>query len=287
MTVRNQIVGVLRFSYPATGGFSVSGLDAPALEAHLYDEARLARRFAYLETIALPSLAAQTDGDFRLVILGGASLPFRHRKRLRALAEATPWLEVVFLERMGALAAAKRAFRRGTGDDATHVTGFRIDDDDAVAIDYVARTRDVADRVIAAGLAGRPCAIAFSRGVYWDLHDPRQPFHGFREAQPLGLACAMVTTADLPTCIYRYNHRRLGCYVPTYLEPGAAPMFLRTLHGHNDSGRTIPRHATGMTTREGRRLLSDRFGLDAEAALALMPEPPGEGRASGPKGALT
>ncbi|PWJ21298.1 glycosyltransferase [Jannaschia seohaensis] len=283
----NQIIGVMRFSYPAKEGFAVSGLEQDALEAHLYDAARIAQRFRYLETITLPSLAAQTDLGFRLVILSGSSLPMPHRKRLRALEEATPWLKVVFLDRMGALGAAKRAFRRGLEEGATHVTGFRIDDDDAVALDYIARTRAVADRLIAAGLATQPTALAFSQGIYWDLHDPAQPFYSFREAQPLGLACAMITTADLPTCIYRYNHRRLGCYVPTYMEPGPDPMFLRTLHGHNDSGRTIPRHAVELATRKGRRLLAERFGLDPDVALALMPEAPGSGRAGKAKGALS
>jgi hypothetical protein len=288
MTVRNQIVGVMRFSYPAKEGFAVSGLDEAALEAHLYDPPRMRRRFDYLETIAIPSLAAQTDMEFRLVILAGATMPMRFRKRLRALEEAHPWVRCVFLERMGALGAAKRAFRRGVEQGATHVTGFRIDDDDALAVDYVARTRDLADRVIHAGLAEQPYALAFSRGVYWNLHDPEQPFHEFREPQPLGLACAMITTAELETCVYRYNHRRLGCYVPTYMEPGEAHMFLRTLHGHNDSGRTIPPHAVEMATRKGSRLLAERFGLDRDAALALMPEAPrGDGRTGQARGPLT
>ena len=275
MNFRNRIVGVLRFSYPAKEGFAVSQLSPEALEAHLYEPGRIERRFAYLQTITLPSLAAQADGDFRLVILGGATLPARFRARLRALEEAHPFVKVCFLERMGALAAAKRAFRRGLedGPEATHVTGFRIDDDDAVAVDYVTRTRAIADRLVGAGLADEPCVVAFTRGVYWDLHDPVQPFHDFREPQPLGLACAMITSTDLRTCIYRYNHRRLPCHVPVYTEPGPAPMFLRTLHGHNDSGRSIPPHATAMATRRGRKLLRTRFALDEAAAMALMPEP--------------
>lgn len=287
MAIRNQIIGVMRFSYPAAEGFAVSQMDEAALEAHLYDPDRLEQRFKYLETITLPSLAAQTDMDFRLVILGGTSLPMRWRKRLRALEEETPWIKAVFLDRMGALAAAKRSFRRGTDEGTTHITGFRIDDDDAVSTDYIALTRDRADRAIHAGLADQPYALAFSRGIYWNLYDPQQPFHEFREPQPLGLACAMITTADLPTCVYRYNHRRLGCYIPTYMEPGPDYMFLRTLHGHNDSGRSIPPHAVEMATRKGRKLLGERFGLDPDKVLALMPEPPGEGVSAGAKGPLT
>ncbi|MGB3407476.1 MAG: glycosyltransferase [Jannaschia sp.] len=286
MTFRNQIIGVMRFSYPAAEGFAVSQMDEAALEAHLYDEARLTQRFLYLETITIPSLAAQTDMDFRLVILSGTSLPMRWRKQLRDLEDTYDWIKVVLLDRMGALAAAKRSFRRGTDEGTTHITGFRIDDDDAVAVDYIARTRDLADRTIHAGLATQPYAIAFSRGIYWDIYDADQPFHEFREPQPLGLACAMITSADLETCIYRYNHRRLGCYVPTYMEPGHDFMFLRTLHNHNDSGRSIPPHASAVATRKGRKLLAERFGLNPDAAMALMPVAAREGRDGAPTGPL-
>ncbi|MEM8851224.1 MAG: glycosyltransferase [Pseudomonadota bacterium] len=278
MTIVNRIVGVLRFSYPAKEGFAVSQMSEAELEAHLYDDARLETRFQYLETITLPSLAAQTDQDFRCVILSGTTLPMRHRKRLRALEEAYGFLKICFMDRMGALAAAKRSYRRGLEhwggeENCTHITGFRIDDDDAVSTDYVAKTRDISDRMLASGLLREPTAIAFSRGIYWNLYDARQPFHEFRESQALGLACAMVTTSDLPTCIYRYNHRRLACHVPTYMEPGGDYMFLRTLHDHNDSGRSIPPHAVEMATRKGRKLLGERFALDPEATMALMPDP--------------
>lgn len=273
MDFENQIIGVMRFSYPAKEGFAVSQMDAEALEAHLYEPARLRKRFAYLETITLPSLAAQTDKNFALVILGGATMPYRFKKRLRVLEETYDFLKCVFFPRMGALGAAKRAYRRAIRDDATHVTGFRIDDDDAVAVDYIERTREISDKVIAGGLADRPYVVAFSKGLYWDMNDPDQPFHEFRESQPLGLACAMITTAEMETCIYRYNHRRLACHVPTYMDPDNF-MFLRTLHQHNDSGRSIPPHAQAIATLKGTRMMANRFSLDAEAALALMPEPP-------------
>lgn len=275
MPATNRIVGVLRFSYPASDGFAASHLSEAALEATLYDEARLAIRLRYLETIALPSLAAQTDADFTLVLIAGATLPKRWRLALRMLETVHPFLRVLFLDRMGALAAARRAFRLGLedGPEPTHVTGFRIDDDDAVATDYMARTRDLADRMLRAGLADAPTAIAFAHGLYWDLHDPDAPFRTVRETRPLGLACAMVTTAALETCIYRYNHRRLPAQVPTLMLPGEAPMFLRTLHGHNDSGRADPAGAAPLPTVTARRLLRDRFGLDDVAAMALMPVP--------------
>ena len=283
MAFRNAIVGVLRFSYPAKEGFAVSRMDEAALEAHLYEPERMRTRFAYLERIALPSLAAQTDPRFSCVILAGKTLPWRFKARLRELEARHAFLKVVFMDRMGALAAAKRSFRRGleqleeaTGEAATHCTGFRMDDDDAVAVDYVARTRAMADALIGAGLAEGPTVVAFARGIYWDLHEPGLPYADFREPQPLGLACAMITGADLPTCVYRYNHRKLPGQVRTVMDPDGF-MFLRTLHGHNDSGRQIPPHAQPLPLGRARNLIRQRFALEPSELETLMPNPPLDG----------
>lgn len=276
MVIRNQIIGLIRFSYPATEGFAASRLSQDGLQKMLYDPARMAVRFAYLETLVLPSLAAQTDGDFTCVILAGATLPDQWKDRLRALTDRFPFVQPVFLERMGPLPAAKRAFRRSVDESATHVTGFRLDDDDALAVDYIEKTRDRADRLIAGGFAETPICVAFTRGLYWDLHAPQQPFHRFREAYAPSLACAMITAPDMPTCVYRYNHRRIASFIPTYLEPGGNEMFVRTQHGTNDSGRSVPPHAEAIDASEGARVLRKRFGLDPAVALGLMPTPPAD-----------
>ncbi|CTQ50226.1 glycosyltransferase [Jannaschia donghaensis] len=274
MTVRNQIIGLIRFSYPATEGFAASAMGPDALQAMLYDPARLTARFAYLETLVLPSLAAQTDGDFTCGILAGSNLAPDWQDRLRAMTDRYSFVRPIFLDRMGPLPAAKRAFRRCVDARADHVTGFRLDDDDALAVDYIEKTRDRADRLIAGGFADSPVCVAFTRGLYLDLNDPIQPFHAFREAYAPSLACAMITAPDIPTCIYRYNHRRIASFIPTYLEPGGDEMFIRTQHDTNDSNRAAPPHAQPISTGQGADLLRKRFGVDPAAAFALMPTPP-------------
>jgi hypothetical protein len=273
MDLQNQIIGVMRFSYPAKEGFSASKMEEQALLAYLYAPERMARRFEMLETLALPSLAAQSDMNFTLVIQCGETLLEPYQARLAGLAERYPFVHPIYLPRLGGFGAAKRSLRRVAVTSATHVTGFRLDDDDAVAVDYIARTRTLAGRLIRAGLAEGPTALAFAKGIYWDMNAPQAPFHEYREPQPLGLASAMITSAALETNIYRYNHRRLACFVPTYMEPDGY-MFLRTLHGHNDSRRSIPPHAKAIVLEEARQLLVGRFAIDVDAALALMPESP-------------
>jgi hypothetical protein len=271
VAVRNQIVGVCRFSYLGEGGFEASKLDQDRLADMLYEQSRMNRRFAFFEKLCLPSLAAQTDGDFRLVVLIGSSMPMRFRKRLKSLAEQYGFLQICALEPLGPLNATRRAYRCGLDDGADFVTGFRIDDDDAVALDYIEKTRAVADRLISLGWTDEdnPAVVAFHRGIYWDLNDRDQPFHDFHEIGPLGLASAMITRPDAQSNIFRWNHRRLAAHVRLWSDP-TDMMFLRTLHQHNDSGRSIPPGAEPIGKPRARTLLAERFGLDPDEVLPLM-----------------
>ena len=267
----NQIVGLCRFSYLGVGGFEASKKGMEKVTAMLYDQKRMNRRFAFFEKLCLPSLAAQTDKDFNLVVLIGTSMPIRFRKRLKGLAGRYPFLQICALEPNGPLNATRRAYRRGLKDGADYITGFRIDDDDAVAVDYIEKTRAVADQLIGLGWADEdhPAVIAFHRGVYWDLNDREQPFHDFREIGPLGLASAMVTRPNAHSNMFRWNHRRVAAYARMWSDPTDL-MFVRTLHQHNDSGRSIPPGAEAMPKWQARQVLTERFGLDPEEVLPLM-----------------
>jgi len=198
-------------------------------------------------------------------------MPMRFRKRLKGLAERYSFLQICALEPNGPLQATRRAFRRGRTDDADFTTGFRIDDDDAVAVDYIEKTRAAADQLLRTGWADadNPAVIAFHRGIYWDMTDKDQPFYEFREIGPLGLASAMVTKRDAPTNIFRWNHRRLAAHARLWSDP-TETMFIRTLHQHNDSGRSVPPGAVAIAKPKARALMEERFGLDPEEVLPLM-----------------
>ncbi len=270
---RNEIVGVCRFSYLGDGGFEVSKKQKKEekLAEVLYDQQRMNRRFAFFEKICVPSLAAQTDQNFRLVVLVGTSMPLRFRRRLKTLAEDHPFLQIVALEPYGPLSATKRAYRRGLPDGADFMTGYRIDDDDAVAIDYIEKTRAYADQMITNGWAdeNNPVVIAFHRGIYWDMNDQEDPFYDFREIGPLGLASAMVTKPDDHSNMFRWNHRRVGAHARMWTDPNDQ-MFVRTLHHHNDSDRSIPPGAEPITKWDAKEILRSRFGLDPDEVLPLM-----------------
>lgn len=270
----NQIVGVCRFSYLGEGGFrtALEGVDAAA--ERLYDIPRMVRRFAFFENICLPSLANQTDMDFRLVALIGDTMPFRWRKRLKGLMEQYPFLEICTLEAAGPLNSTRRAFRRGWDRSSKYITGFRLDDDDAVASTYIERTRAIADQLLTIGWADEdtPAAVCFHRGIYWDMARPLdEQFWDFSEKEPLGLASAMITTPDGQHNIYRWNHRRLASNCRCWIDPNET-MFVRTLHGQNDSDRSIPPDARQMPMWRARKMFREDFGLNPKRLFPLMAE---------------
>lgn len=160
-----QVLGLTRFSYPsAPGAFGQAGLDE--LRASLYDDARLELRFFWLEQVALPSLRAQTDADFRLVILIGDQLPKPHRDRLTALTADIPQVRIVAMEEgLKHSLACREAMTAARDPLARAVAEFRLDDDDAIAVSFVEETRKRFDLLAPLFDASGRVSIDFCRGL--------------------------------------------------------------------------------------------------------------------------
>lgn len=271
MGIVNKVIGVCRFSYLGESGFQLLKGGPEEAARQLYAPWRMERRFAYFENICLPSLAAQTDKDFRLVALIGKSMPGQWRRRLRALKEAHTFLEICAIDPVGPLQASRRAFRKGLSEPTDFVTGFRIDDDDAVAVDFIAKTRTVADNLLSLEWATNetPAVIAFQKGLYWDMLDRNPQFAVHTESAPLGQASAMVAPYDDQRNIYRWNHRHLRSKAKVWSDP-TDTMFVRGLHDTNDSTRTLPKTAQFLGVPAASKIMRERFGLAPQRIIPLM-----------------
>ena len=169
MTFRNQIIGLMRFSYPSKGGFSPGEEDAAQAEARLYDPARLQRRFNLFEQLTLPSLLAQADGDFRMGFLIGKGLPKPWRTRLQDAVAPLRGAKIIALDQLPHYFATRKAFAQLVSDDATHVTGFRLDDDDAIDIQHIARMRRMVEQEMAGGEPAPARDVLEARRLITDL----------------------------------------------------------------------------------------------------------------------
>lgn len=267
--IKIAIKGLVRFSFPAEGGFTLSSKNPGETERTLYDPARLNRRFAYFETLALPSLIQQDDADFVTGILVGETLPDAARARLEGLLAGHDNLQIVTLPAMNHIQAVKQSFEAlPQPADTTHVATFRLDDDDAMHLGTTGRVRTLAEGILPLRLHADPFCIAFNRGFYLDTSDRETPLRECYERAPLGVGMALVTGHDTGQNVFSRNHRAIAQFYDTYTEVNR-PMFVRSVHQDNDSAAVPTGRTREWKEKRLRHYLRNAFGLDYDTVRAL------------------
>lgn len=228
---KRPIYGHIRFSfYGITDTRLKPDSDGAAL-ARLYDETRMARRFFLFENLTLPCLLNQTDRDFRTVIMSSTVMPDRYKERLNTLAARLPGAVVEYSpHERGDLAfrgfMAEAVGFKGLGT-AVH---FRLDDDDALSIDYIARLRGVS-RVLSPATH-----ITFPTGIVLFPASPSEPVgtsivnQKFLTAQGL----ATVNGGGFNKNPFQMMHGNVWTRWPVVSDP-SFPAYIRVQHFDNDT----------------------------------------------------
>ena len=267
--IRNRISGLVRFSYPALSGFSRKPDDPAALVRQLYKPDRLAERFRLFESLTLPSVLAQEDTDFHLGVLVGDGFPVAARARLEALLEPLQGrARVVALPLMHHYPATQRALAQVTPQDATHLTSFRLDDDDAMDRGLVARLRRQSQQLLRLVGADQPFVVGHNRGFFLEIAPGANRVYDVVEKLPLGIGLALTAPASSGENIFARNHRLLPQFYTTFTE-ASTPAFIRTVHAGNDSephasGRSGQMEATAVA-----QAIEAGFPFRLEDLLAL------------------
>jgi hypothetical protein len=258
MDFRNRIVGLVRFSYPALTGFVHHEADPASQVAFLYDPLRLEARFQFFEALTLPSLKAQTDPDFATVILTGKDLPDWAVKRLCKAMRDLPQSHLVQLPPMLHYSATQAAFATVPMTGFSHLTSFRLDDDDALDISHVTRLRQMAESLARTINPQRPFCIGHNRGLFVDLTRPEPRWSDVTEKYPLGVGLAMCAPVERRENIFRRNHRLLHMFFTTLTE-AETPAYIRTVHAGNDSAAQPSGHAREVPRPKLARLMRHHF----------------------------
>ena len=263
-----QVIGLCRFSWPGVGGFQVEHDSLESRIAYLYAPERMEERFRTFETITLPPLKAQTDGDFTFLVVIGDSLPARWRDRLMALLDDMPQA-VVQARGPGphrqAMQEAINAVRRDSRDPCLQ---FRMDDDDAVARVYVERLRAAAQDLRALSRRHRHIAIDFNQGYI------ARPGPGGIAAAPTTVpyttaALALMFKPDVPLSVMNFAHAKVAQNMPTVTFTGE-DMMVRGHNEFNDSRQKKgirPVKLTPLDAR-GEAHFRDIFAIDADHVRA-------------------
>lgn len=264
--MRVQVIGVCRFSVLTTGGFKSGPQDLDERAAFLFNDQRLARRMAWFRNVVLPSIRAQSDRDFTLVVLASTRLPPRWRGELSDAVAGQDGIDLDFVEPGRHFEIGNTAISSRVAPGTEVVAQFRLDDDDAVARDYVARVRTDFDEILL------PLFLR-SRAVCCDYS------HGFvlqADGQMVRLYRTKVATwtpgqtvylpPDSENGLFSWGHHRLHGVMPT-VTLGDSNMFLRGLHDANDSSFAVPR----MDTQEwGLDALPRRFDINPDALMTAL-----------------
>lgn len=268
-----QIIVFCRFSYPAEGGFQVDHDTVDARRAFLYAPDRMARRFSLFEHLCLPALKAQTDPDFDLVVLVGTCMPDHHLARLQELLRPLPQARIIARDpgpHRQVCQSVLNAARKHVNKPCIQV---RHDDDDALAVDFVARLRKAAADCEPLVQGNKLVGFDWNRGYTLcpsDIH----PFEITETVTPyLGVAQAMAVQGGVRQSLMNFAHSRINRFMPTvtFTDP---PMFLRAHHRHNDSRQKagVAKLDFHAPTLDHIELLSRRFALTADAVeLAFAP----------------
>jgi hypothetical protein len=260
---RIQMLGLCRFSLLVEGGFQVVHPDLQARRAMLYDPERLANRFIWFEHLCLASLRAQTDPDFTFIVLVGTDFPEPWLTRLRGLVADMPQV-VIASQPPGRHREVCTAAMAPFVDRKADIVGqFRLDDDDAVAVDYIARSRT--DFALVEGLFQRHGLVAsnYARGLQvTDIGDAL--VYEKRPATDWSCGLTLYFPPDSDTGVMDYGHHRLAEFMPT-ISQNDSLMYLRGRHQSND---TRPKGQGKYEVWDAARanpVLSSRFGIDGGA----------------------
>jgi hypothetical protein len=247
------VIGHIRFSFYGSSDTILRPDDSGEALSKLYDETRMARRFYLFERLTLPSLLAQTDQNFFLIVMSSDVMPERYKDRLRQIMRCFPDAILDFSESRRSeeafadyMSAALGANPKGS---AVH---FRLDDDDALASSYIQRLRRVS-------LALRPeTCISFPTGI---LLFPTKRNRPEGRSMITKSYLAAMGLAIISNRYHRKNpfmmaHQMVWQERPVFSDPKFVA-YIRTMHFDND---TVERQDKVLRVKR-----ADREGVDSAA----------------------
>ncbi|MGB3312983.1 MAG: glycosyltransferase [Albidovulum sp.] len=255
------VLGILRFSFFGPTDTRQKHRDEADL-ATLYDPERMETRFNFFEKLLLPSIKAQTDGEFDFAVVSSDVMPKIYKERLADGLSGFSQARLILAETQSfrkvagpLILAACEASRSG------NVATFRVDDDDALSRHYIRRLRDAA--------LGVPpkSVITFPKSVGM-----------FREADgSLGVTKRMLLCASPGLCRinnaqyakdpYAMMHGGIWRRFLTLSDPGFLS-HIQSYHTHNDTAANTDQTVAAMKRSIGRKYKSEEYWAGIRAALA-------------------
>ena len=234
-----MIIGLVRFSLLLRQANYFPNMKHLSFEErvnHVFGESRLIRRFELFENICLPSLKNQTDQGFNIAILTSKSLPNWAMERLQ---HSLSGIENIFIRPFRANAnymnIARRAVYELLDHQADTYASFNLDDDDALATDYIERLRGyLLPENVGKALTFRKGFELTVSGGEMRLKRDRRPK---ASAGIAGINAGPINdVADVATIFEYGGHRKVDERFPLIID-ASDDMYLQSANGANVSER--------------------------------------------------
>ncbi|MEP2718660.1 glycosyltransferase [Pseudophaeobacter sp.] len=268
MTEPMQMVGLVRFSVLTPTYYSERFPTLRQTAKHLFAPDRMELRFSVFENLCLPSLLRQSDSNFELVVLTAKSMPEVYLNRLQDLLAPYDHIHCRPVGTRNHYRLLKQGYDSVPGNDASHRILFRLDDDDAVDLNFVRRTRQLAAGLLPLQAPDSSFVIAHNRGFYLQATEDGPEVFDAIEQAPLSAGTALVTPLGSGANPYKYNHRRLARHYNLYSDM-QVPAYIRTVHGDNKSDPAQTGITRRMEAAEIDASLQQHFGLTLAALQEL------------------
>ncbi len=239
------IVGICRFSMIGRGDWkayrNVEENDLEPIykqkEQELFGDERMKARFVTFEQLTLASLDAQTDPDFKLLVISSDRMPKVYRDQLQRLCDARPYVVLRFVPPMHVADAQVQTLKE-IGLELQDCLQFRLDDDDCLSKDYIRKLRKHGDTLWKAHGA---FAVSFPTVIYSVIDGPTQGL--YRWFNPfLGVGVAV---RHPQRTVFGFAHYRIPTVMVALTDPSVPSIV--THYGMNDT----PRHAKEILAKRG------------------------------------
>lgn len=262
--------GHCRFSYfgHSDTGRAIANLDAA--RALLWNDQRMAVRFHLFETITLPSIVHQTDPDFTFVVISSEQMPAVHRDRLAALVAGHANIRLLWTAKTDISKASRPILLEASNDGRDRALHFRLDDDDAVSVDFVQRLKQAATPL------DPTAVISFPYGVMGYLDDGVARHREFRK-HAIAIGYGIVKAPDDFRSPFLIQHRKYAEQHPGVTD-SSFPAYHYTRHStNNTNGYETVIHREGgvvdIVARNSRKAAPELAGetvatAEAEAIIA-------------------
>ncbi|MFV1528774.1 MULTISPECIES: glycosyltransferase [unclassified Phaeobacter] len=274
MDIRLSIVGLVRFSVLTPTYYSEKFATLADTAAHLFAPDRMELRFRVFERLCLRSLLRQSDQGFHLIVLTAEDMPEPYLERLSRLLEPADNITLMPVGPGVHYKMLKQGYNAVPTEGATHRLMFRLDDDDAVDLDYIARNRRLATGMIPLQGESTPFILANNRGIYLRRREGpegvQDEIFDACEKAPLSVGAALVAPVGYGGNPYRYNHRRYAQHW-NVVSDISTPGFLRTIHGDNKSRPAQMGITHKMSEAEIAAALDRHFAMTPDQLRAVLP----------------